>query len=171
MDLPVLRDEILDNFKAVPNATAVPFQKMKVIELKPPNYPPEWPGAWVDPGNFLDPYKAIAGPQRVQDLLVEEPTGDVYWRSEYETADGPVKFRCGFIVHFEQLRPLSTEVQVYEKVPEVWVGEHWDFAHHGIGFGKFHDIRVVEPTVQDRLDLLTALSEIAPRLKKSGPTR
>ena len=78
---------------------------------------------WADPGNFLEPYKRMSAPQRVHDLLVEEPAGRVYWRSEYETAAGPAKFRCGFILHFEKPRPLSTEVQVYEKVPQVWVGE------------------------------------------------
>ena len=107
---------------------------MRVIEPKPPDYPPDWMETLADPGNFLE------------------------WRSEYETAAGPTKFRCGFILHFEQGRPLSTEVQVYEKTPQVWVGERWAFSRHRIGFGKVRDIRFVAPTVKDRLDLLDALN-------------
>jgi hypothetical protein len=161
VDLSTLRKGIVDNFSGVLNTATMPIRSMHVIELKPPNYPPDWLVTWTDPGNFLDPYKGISAAQRDQDLLIEEPTGDLYWRSEYETATGPAKFRCGFIIHFEQQRPLSTEVQVYEKVPEVWVGERWDFLREGIGFGRVHDIRMVEPTVKDRVDLLNTLNEIA----------
>jgi hypothetical protein len=95
----------------------------------------------------------------MNDLLIEEPIGDLYWASEYSSDSGPVKFRCGFVLHFAKRGPSSTEVRVYEKVPQIWVGEHWDFAHHGIGFGKFHDIRFVEPTVKDRLDTLDLLDK------------
>jgi len=124
-------------------------------------YPPDWPVTWADPGNFLAPYKEMAAARRLDDLLLEEPAGDEYWHSEYEAAATPAKLRCGLIVHFEPHNPLSTEVQVYEKVPEVWAGERWALLHEGIGFGKVHDIRLVEPTVKDRLDLLDALAKIA----------
>jgi hypothetical protein len=159
--LPAFRERILRGFMKISNSTVVPFLHMNVIELKPPNYPQDWATTWVDPGNFLEAYRSISGAGRVQDLLIEEPTGDRYWPSEYETAAGAVKFRCGFILHFEQKGPLLTEVQVYEKVPEVWAGEHWAFLLHGIGVGKVHDIRFVEPTVKDRLEVLDALNEIA----------
>jgi hypothetical protein len=132
---------------------------MRAIQLNPPNYPADWLTTFIDPGGYLDSYKRIPGSLRDRDLLIEEPTGDLYWPSEYSAAAGPVKFRCGFILHFAASAPLRTEVQVYEKIPEIWVGEHWDFLHHGIGFGKVHEIRFVEPTVKDRVDLLNLLSD------------
>jgi len=39
----------------------------------------------------------------------------------------------------------------------VWVGEHWAMAAHGIGFGRYHDIRFVGPTTKDRQDLVSLL--------------
>lgn len=159
--LQTLRAAVLHKFTEAPHAIPLPFAKMKAIKLEPPNYPADWLATWTDPGGFLEPYKRIPGPLRVNDLLIEEPIGDLYWPSEYSTAVGPAKFRCGFILHFAQRDPLATEVQVYEKVPEIWIGERWDFAHHGFGFGKFRDIRLVEPTVKDRTELLDVLSEIA----------
>jgi hypothetical protein len=162
MGADAFRAVIIDKLRGVRTTTAVPFHSMRVIELKPPNYPPDWLVTWVDPGNFLQPYKSIDASHRVQDLLIAEPTGDVYWPSEYHTPQGPVKFRCGFIIHFEGSGPLLTEVKVFEQVPEIWVGEQWDLLHHGVGIGKVHDIRFVEPTVKDRLDVLDALTGIIP---------
>jgi hypothetical protein len=138
------------------------FRGMRAVELRPPRYSSDWAQGWVDPGGFLEFYKRIPGDLRVDDLLIEDPVGDTYWSSEYSTAGGPVKFKCGFILHFVTGVPGTTEVQVYEKTPEVWVGEHWDFAHHGIGFGKFHDIRFVEPTVRDRVEVLDFLGGLKP---------
>jgi hypothetical protein len=49
---------------------------------------------------------------------------------------------------------------VYEVVPTVWVGEHWAMSAHGIGFGRYHDIRFVEPTVKDRVDALDIVDQL-----------
>jgi len=163
VDLPALRQAILDNFAPSPHVAEVPFHDLRAIELKPPNYPPEWISGWVDTGNFLAKYRTIPALRRSQDIMLDEPTGDLYWLSEYHSAQGPVRFRCGFILHFEEPSPLLTEVQVFEKVPLVWPGEHWAVLHHGVGVGKVHDIRPVDPTVQDRLDLLQALHALASR--------
>lgn len=159
-DLQTLRAAILTRFGDKSKPLALPFRTMRVIELKPPNYPPEWLSTWSDPGGFLKPYQSMPASLRIYDLLIEEPIGDTYWSSEYLTAAGPARFRCGFIVHLSANAPSGTEVQVYEKVPEIWAGEHWEFLHEGIGIGKVHDIRFVEPTVKDRLDVLNLLSEI-----------
>lgn len=165
VDLPTMRAAILRRFARrgaeEPPTIPSPFSKMRAIVLEPPSYPADWLVTWVDPGGFLESYKRIPADMRASDLLIEEPTFDYYWTSEYATAAGPVRFRCGFILHFVQPDPLTTEVQAFEKVPEVWAGEHWAVAHHSIGFAKVHDIRAVEPTVKDRVDLLDTLNEIA----------
>jgi hypothetical protein len=160
VDLHTLRTSILDRFGDARSSLPSPFGSMRAIELKPPNYAADWLTTSIDRGGFLEWYKRLPVPLRVHDLLIEEPTGDLYWPSEYSMAASTLRFRCGFILHFTRFGPLTTEVQVYEKVPEVWVGEHWDFPHHGIGIGRVHDIRFVEPTVKDRLDVLNLLSGI-----------
>ena len=161
VDLESLRASILSRFEDRGTGLPSPFRRMRAIELQGANYPPDWLAGWRDDGDFLGPYKSIPGSLRLKDLLLEEPTGDVYWQSEYSTAGGPVKFRCGFILHFSRPARSTTEVQVYEKVPEIWAGERWDFLRHGIGFGKVHDIRFVEPTVSDRLNMLDLVADIA----------
>jgi hypothetical protein len=160
-DLQTFRVAVLNRFGDRSNPMPSPFQSMRAIQLSPPNYPPDWLTTWIDPSGYLESYKRIPASLRAHDLLIEEPTFDLYWPSEYSTATGTVKFRCGFILHFAANTLLTTEVQVYEKAPEIWVGEHWGLSRHGIGFGKFHDIRPVEPTVKDRMDMLNLLSEIA----------
>jgi hypothetical protein len=55
---------------------------------------------------------------------------------------------------------VEHDIEAYESVPEVWAGEHWAWAMHGIGFGRVHDIRFVEPTVQDRIRVLDLVDEI-----------
>jgi hypothetical protein len=94
--------------------------------------------------------------------LLEEATGDFYWPSEYRTiggAEGQVPFRCGVILHLVP-GESTTEIQVYEMVPTVWVGEHWALSAHGVGFGRYHDIRFVEPTVTDRVKALEWLDHV-----------
>jgi len=131
--------------------------------LTPPLFTPEWPLTLVDPGGFLDPYKQLPPPDKANDVLLEDATGDLYWSSEYSKADSvnrPVRFHCGFVVHLASRGSSSTEVQIYETVPSVWVGEHWAFTAHGVGIGRYHDIRFVEPTVTDRLKTLEMLDQV-----------
>jgi len=160
VDLESFRAAILLRFSKSSNSSPPPFDSMRVRELNPPNYPADWLITLADPGGFLEPYKRLPGSLRARDLLIEEPIGDLYWPSEYSTTAGPVRFRCGFILHFSQPTPSTTEVQVYEKVPEIWPGEHWALLHEGIGVGKVHDIRFVEPTVKDRMDMLNLLRDL-----------
>ena len=79
-------------------------------------------------------------------------------RELHVTAASP--FKGGLIVHLVTQGPSSTEVQVYELVPSVWVGEHWAFTAHGVGVGRYHDIRFVEPTVTDRVKTLELLDRV-----------
>jgi hypothetical protein len=167
MSIDNLRSEILDQFAASRTRLPAPFDTMTASALTPPRYASDWLVTFVDPGGFLDDYKRLAPGERSSDLLLEEPTGDVYWPSEYETRAGPVQFRCGFILHVVRSAPLSTELQVFELVPTAWVGEHWAMTAHGVGFGRYHDIRFVEPTVTERLAVL----DLVDRMLTSDPAR
>jgi hypothetical protein len=154
-----LREAILRTFAVYHPPVAPPFGSMKVTELKPPNYSSGWLVTTVDPNGFLSGYKEMDPARKRNDLLLDEPIGNTYWDSEYESSKGPAKFRCGFIIHMEGVADSATRVQVYEKVPQVWAGMYWTFGHSGPG--EYRDIRFVEPTVKDRLDLLELLAVIA----------
>jgi hypothetical protein len=158
--LPTIRSSVLDTFTTKRSTLPSPFDQMAIYELRPPAYAADWLTGWVDPGGGLEDYKRLAPELRRDDLLLEEPTGDAYWPSEYATPDGPVRFRCALIVHLAGI-PTGTAIEIYEKVPTVWVGEHWALATHGIGFGRYHDIRFVEPTMDERLRLLDLIDRIA----------
>jgi len=157
------RTKILNAFAKRPAPLPPPFSQLMATELTGPSYPADWLVTYVDPGGFLDDYKRLAPADRAHDLLLREPTGDVYWLSDYALAGdegAPVKFHCGLIVHFVPHEPSFTEIQIYEMVPTVWVGEHWAFSKHGPGFGRYHDIRFVEPSVADRVRTLDLLDRL-----------
>lgn len=158
-----IRAAVIDAFGENRSALPDPFNRMMATELRPP-YSPDWLETFVDPGDFLKDYKSLDRVARSNDVLLQEPTGDKYWPSEYSSANGPSQFRCGFILHFMS-GDSGTTIEAYEHVPTVWVGEHWAWAMHGVGFGRFHDIRFVQPTVQDRIRVLDVISDI---VKKRG---
>ncbi len=125
---------------------------MSLVELN--TWSDDWALTFIDPGGFLDPYRKLPAADRERDLLIEDPTGDQYWSSEYVTTSGPVKFRCGFVLHFASPMSGETRVSVYETTPAIWVGEKWGMSKEGVLPGRHHDIRFVEPTVGDRRNVL-----------------
>jgi len=163
-DSPVqARAKILDAFGGSRSRLPEPFRHMTANPLQLPEFSPDWLVTLIDPGGYLDPYKRMPPDEKVNDVLIQDATGDLYWDSEYTTVDPikrPAQFHCGLIVHLATHGPSSTEVQVYELVPSVWVGEHWAFAAHGVGVGRYHDIRFVEPTVIDRVKTLELLDRV-----------
>lgn len=50
-----------------------------------------------------------------------------------------------------------TKVEIFEFAPRVWVGKKFGFQGHGLGYRL--DIRKVDPTTSDRVDLLALLKE------------
>ena len=138
--LQTLRADVLDRFPARRSTLPGPFNQMTVKALAPPAFQQEWLVAFVDPGGFLEGYKRLPASERSGDVLIEDAIGELYWPSEYATDEGPV--------------------WLYEVVPTVWVGEHWAMSAHGIGFGRYHDIRFVEPTVKDRVDALDIVDQL-----------
>jgi hypothetical protein len=160
LPLQSLRAEVLDGFAALHSTLPAPFSQMTLRPLTSPAVQPDWIVAFVDPGGFLADYKRLSASERSGDLLIEDAIGDLYWPSEYATDEGAVWFRCGLVVHLHAATAESTDVEIYELVPTVWVGEHWAMSAHGIGFGRYHDIRFVEPTVKDRVDALDIVDQL-----------
>jgi hypothetical protein len=78
-----------------------------------------------------------------------------YWTSEYYRGSEPVLFRCNFIIHQEPEDAQHTKVEIFEFAPRVWIGKKFAFEAHGPGF--YLDIRKVDPTTSDRVDLLALI--------------
>jgi hypothetical protein len=76
-----------------------------------------------------------------------------YWSSEYQCSGQPVKFRSNFIVDLIPESPASTRVEILEYQPTVLVGRKFAITAHG-GPGLYDDIRHVEPTTSDRIEIL-----------------
>jgi hypothetical protein len=151
-----VRSAVLSQFQRASGPRPAPFTPMSVVELKTRS--PTWAEGYVDPGGFLQPYRSLSAADRVPDLLIQD-LGDNYWMSEYTSAAGPVKFHCGFILHFAP-EGEATRVEVYEMTPTVWPGEIWAMAAHGIGPARIHDLRFVEPTVTDRQHMLAWIGTV-----------
>ena len=149
-----LRAAILDAYPKPDVTRPEMFRILSISEQPPPGFSADWLGGYVDPGGFFEPYRRLTPAEQSNDLVLREATEDRYWPSEYEANGRAVKFRCALIIHFIAREPGTTEVQVFELVPTVWVGEHWAMSREGPGFGKYHDIRFVEPTVKDRVAVL-----------------
>jgi hypothetical protein len=155
-----LRARIVDRYTTSQAGLSDGFRVLKMTEQPPPGFSPDWLIGYVDPGGFLKPYVDLPDSARTHDLVLSDAIGDKYWTSEYETEQGPVRFQCTLIVHFVPRTPTETELQVFELLPTVWVGEHWAMAKEGIGPAKVHDIRFVEPTVRDRRAVLDFVDSI-----------
>jgi len=93
---------------------------------------------------------------RADAFYLNEPSGNVYWPSEYVFDGKPADFRSAFIVHFRRESETTTNVEVIEYLPRIRVGRRFKVGHNGPGF--YADIREVEPTALDRQRLLTALT-------------
>ncbi len=160
----VVRAAVLDAFARRPNDLPAPFNAMNAGTATESQYADGWVNGYVDPGGFLDEYKKLPESARRADIVLDDPTGDLYWPSEYAGPDGVVRFHCRFILHPSDNGAGGTTVTAFEVVPTVWVGEHWSMTMHGIGFGRAHDIRFVDPTVLDRVKALDIVSQLlAPR--------
>jgi hypothetical protein len=158
-----VRAKVLEGFEHARPTLPEPYRQMTAHALTPPGFSPDWLVTFVDPGGFLKPYTRLPAGDKAQDVLIQDATGDLYWASEYQTtgaAKESVRFHCGLVVHPVPSGSASVEVQIYEVVPTIWVGEHWAIAAHGIGPVRVHDIRFVEPTVTDRVKTLEVLDRL-----------
>jgi hypothetical protein len=81
-----------------------------------------------------------------------------YWTSDYYRGSERVPFRCNFIIHHEPEGTGHTKVEIFEVAPRIWVGKKFGFERHGPGF--YLDIRKVDPTTSDRVELLALLKEV-----------
>ncbi|HWX42702.1 MAG TPA: hypothetical protein VN345_16235 [Blastocatellia bacterium] len=148
---------------------AVKFGQFLLAAPGDPRFPDDYQlKAFSKDNPPLAEYVALDASARKQDFYVTPPyaaaevtagSTDYYWESEYYYNDKPAKFRCKFIIHLEPQGGSSTRIDVIEFQPEIWVGRKFDVLGHG-GPGYYHDIRFVEPTTKDRIELLDYLKRI-----------
>jgi hypothetical protein len=103
-------------------------------------------------------YLAMPEASKKNDFYLYEPSGDYYWDSEYYYKNKPAPFRTSFIIHLDTVENNQTKIQIFELMPEIHVGEYIGFSGHSMPFpGKFWDIRWVEPTISDKIDILNII--------------
>jgi hypothetical protein len=103
-------------------------------------------------------YAAMPIALKSNDFYLYEPTGDCYWDSEYYYQDKPAPFITSFIIHLDSAGNNQTKIQIFELSPQIHIGEYIGFGGHSGPFpGKFWDIREVEPTVSDKIDVLSVI--------------
>lgn len=113
---------------------------------------------FTDESSEILAYKAISSSSKSDGFYLYEPSGDYYWNSEYYYQNKPAPFRTGFIIHIESVTNNQTKIQIFELLPEIRVGNYIGFGgHSGLLPGKFWDIRQVEPTISDKIDLLNVI--------------
>ena len=110
-------------------------------------------GAGNDP---LARFAAQLPAARADAFYLSEPTGNVYWPSEYVHDGKPADFRTAFIIHLRKDGENATAVEVIEYQPTIKVGRRFRIGHNGPGF--YADIRNVEPTARDRQRVLDAVT-------------
>lgn len=76
-----------------------------------------------------------------------------FWYSEYYWNGKPAKFKCNFIVHLEPNGGNQTTIQIYQYQPQIWIGKKYGMGHAGPAYTN--DMRWVEPTAKDSLELLS----------------
>jgi len=108
---------------------------------------------------FIESYVGIPPANRANDFYFHEPSGDVFWDSEYFYESAPAKFRCSFLIHLEPADSSHTTVEIFEYQPYVWAGEYFGFSAHAILPTMLDDIRPVEPTTSDRQAILALIAE------------
>ena len=111
--------------------------------------------------SFVESYLRIPAELRARDLYLYEPLGDYFWDSEYFYKGQAAKFRCSFLIHLEAAKDSGARVEIFEYQPTIWVGEYLGLSAHAILPAMLHDIRFVQPTTKDRVEVLRLVLQAA----------
>ena len=134
-----------------------PFDTLVLAEPSDPVFPDDEQIKLHVAGNEpLARFAAQLPAARGHAFYLSEPTGNVYWPSEYVHDGKPADFRSAFIVHLRTESENATTVEVIEYQPMIKVGRRFRIGHNGPGF--YADIRDVEPTARDRQRMLEAVT-------------
>jgi hypothetical protein len=135
------------------------FEHFQLAKFQEPLFPPDSSLRANSEGNpALQGYAGTAKSSGQNDFYLFTPT-DLYWASsEYTYGNRPARFTCNFILHLEPLESSKTRIDVIEYLPRVLVGKKLGWSGHTGPLPQlFDDIRIVSPTVEDRLELMNDL--------------
>lgn len=138
-----------------------PFERFKLAKYGEEFFPQDFQiQHYNDP--ILKTYLGIEQSAKQNDLYLydfsDADDSDSYWLSEYYYRGAPAKFRCNFIIHLEPKGNDSTRIEIFEYAPTVWLGKKFSMSGpHGPGMHL--DIRDVESTTKDRIELLKLIKE------------
>ena len=152
--------ERLNRFFGSKSPKPKPFDRFKLAKLGDEYFPQDFQlKHYNDP--LLNTYVAIAQSLKQYDLYLYDHSdaddSESYWTSEYYYNDATARFRCNFIIHLESKDNDSTRVEIFEYVPRVWLGKKFSMGPHGPGMHL--NIRDVESTTKDRVELLKLIKE------------
>jgi hypothetical protein len=92
-------------------------------------------------------------PDKTNDFLLKTQSS---WYSEYQCYDKKVEFKADFIIHLEPINNESTEIEIFEITAIIIAGSKFGFDRH-TGPGFMPDVKNVESTTEDRVELLNVL--------------
>jgi hypothetical protein len=138
------------------------FSHFSLAQVGEEQFPADYQLSHYQDDQLLSRYLSIAVARRRLDFYLydfsDADNQNDYWTSDYYRGSEPVLFRCNFIIHHEPEATGHTKVEIFEVAPRIWVGKKFGLERHGPGF--YLDIRKVDPTTSDRVDLLALLKEV-----------
>jgi hypothetical protein len=167
--LPVSQDElaraVVKTFRE-PRPPTGKFSRFSLARAGEENFPDDHQLRNYRDEESMRRYLSLAPAHRQSDFYLYEFSDaderQSYWASEYYSGGEPLPFRCNFIIHHEPPEEGHTRVEIFEFAPRVWAGKKFGFERHGPGY--YLNIRNVEPTTSDRVELLELIKEaVRPR--------
>lgn len=137
------------------------FSRFLLAQVGEEQFPADYQLSHYQDDELLRRYLSIDSARRRLDFYLydfsDADNHNDYWTSDYYRGSEPVPFRCNFIIHHEPEGTGHTKVEIFEVAPRIWVGKKFGLERHGPGF--YLDIRKVDPTTFDRVDLLALVKE------------
>jgi hypothetical protein len=137
-----------------------PFDRFKLAKFGDEYFPQDFQLQHYN-NPILNTYLRIEPTLKQNDLYLydfsDADDANSYWLSEYYYAGAPAKFRCNFIIHLEPESNAGTRIEIFEYAPRVWLGKRFSMGPHGPGMHL--DIRDVESTTKDRIELMKLIKE------------
>lgn len=161
VDQAKLMEAVIRAFRENKPAAPDKFSRFSLTQPGEEAFPPEYELESYKDDRSLARYRSIDLAKRQRDFYLYDfsdlENHGSYWVSEYYQGNDPLPFRCNFLIHHEPEGPAATRVEIFELAPRVWAGKRFAFDRHGPHY--MVDIRNVEPTTSDRVEVLDLIKK------------